>query len=45
MRADMRADNVPRSHNHAARCARCGYRNECDDGLASPHVRSDFEEW
>jgi len=25
--------DIPRSHNHAARCARCGYRNTCDQKI------------
>ena len=42
MRSDMHVDDVPRSHDQAARCARCGYRNECDDSLAMPEVGADF---
>lgn len=26
-------DDLPRSHDHQARCARCGYRNTCDQRL------------
>lgn len=44
MRADMRKPEVRRSHNHRARCARCGYRHECDDSLALPGVWPDFDE-
>ncbi len=36
--ADMKRDeykkDVPRSHEQAARCARCGFRNVCDQSLA-----------
>lgn len=36
--ADMKADDVkrdvPRSHEQASRCARCGFRNVCDQNLA-----------
>jgi CRISPR-associated exonuclease Cas4 len=36
--ADMKRDeykkDVPRSHEQAARCARCGFRNVCDQRLA-----------
>ena len=36
--ADMKRDeykkDVPRSHEQAARCARCGFRNACDQSLA-----------
>lgn len=35
--ADLRRDelrvNVPRSHEESRRCARCGYRQECDESL------------
>lgn len=35
--ADIKADDVkrdvPRSHEQAARCARCGFRNVCDQSL------------
>jgi CRISPR-associated exonuclease Cas4 len=35
--ADMKRDeykhDVPRSHEQAARCARCGYKNACDKSL------------
>ena len=35
--ADMKRDeykhDVPRSHEQAARCARCGYKNACDQSL------------
>lgn len=30
MRRDERKDKVDRSHDQAARCASCGYRNICD---------------
>ncbi len=26
-------EDIPRSHNHPNRCARCGYRNSCDQHL------------
>jgi CRISPR-associated exonuclease Cas4 len=46
MRASVPLDDVPRSHNQAARCARCGYRNECDQSLVAPGVGPAFEdEW
>ena len=36
--ADMKLDdvkrNVPRSHEQASRCTRCGYRSVCDQSLA-----------
>ena len=36
--ADMKEDDVrrdvPRSHEQASRCARCGFRNVCDQSLA-----------
>ncbi len=36
--ADMQQDDmkrqVPRSHEQASRCARCGFRNVCDQSLA-----------
>jgi CRISPR-associated exonuclease Cas4 len=36
--ADMKRDeykkDVPRSHEQAARCARCGFRNVCNQSLA-----------
>ena len=36
--ADMKRDeykkDIPRSHEQAARCARCGFRNVCDQSLA-----------
>lgn len=34
MRADRRAQNVPRSHDDPARCRYCGYREDCDERLA-----------
>lgn len=34
MRRDERKKDVERSHEHPARCARCGYRNLCDQNLA-----------
>ena len=33
MRRDEIKDDVDRSHEHAARCARCGFRNICDQSL------------
>ena len=33
MRRDGIKDDVERSHEHAARCARCGFRNLCDQSL------------
>jgi CRISPR-associated exonuclease Cas4 len=29
----QRKRNIPRSHDQPARCARCGFRNTCDDRL------------
>ncbi len=34
MRQEERYDDVPRSHEDPARCARCGYRSTCDQRLA-----------
>jgi CRISPR-associated exonuclease Cas4 len=34
MRRDERKNDVERSHEHAPRCARCGFRNLCDQSLA-----------
>lgn len=34
MRRDEYRDDVPRSHEDAARCRRCGFRNVCDQRLA-----------
>jgi CRISPR-associated exonuclease Cas4 len=34
MRRDLHSDNVHRSHDEAARCRGCGYRDECDERLA-----------
>lgn len=34
MKRDERKKDVPRSHEQAARCARCGFRNVCDQSLA-----------
>ena len=34
MRRDEIKDEVDRSHEHAARCASCGFRNLCDQSLA-----------
>jgi len=34
MRRDEIRDDVDRSHEQAARCARCGFRNLCDQSLA-----------
>jgi CRISPR-associated exonuclease Cas4 len=33
MRRDERKEQVDRSHEHPARCARCGFRNLCDQSL------------
>jgi CRISPR-associated exonuclease Cas4 len=33
MRVQERRPETPRSHNSAARCSRCGYRNICDQRL------------
>jgi CRISPR-associated exonuclease Cas4 len=34
MKRDEHKRNVPRSHEQPARCAKCGYRNVCDERLA-----------
>ncbi len=34
MKRDEHKKDVPRSHEQAGRCARCGYRNTCDQSLA-----------
>ena len=34
MRRDEIKDDVDRSHEHPPRCARCGFRNLCDQSLA-----------
>lgn len=34
MRRDEHRTSVPRSHEQAARCARCGFRTVCDQSLA-----------
>ncbi len=34
MKRDEHKRDVPRSHEQAGRCARCGYRNVCDQRLA-----------
>jgi CRISPR-associated exonuclease Cas4 len=34
MRRDERKNDVERSHEHAPRCTRCGFRNHCDQSLA-----------
>lgn len=34
MKRDERKKDVPRSHEQAARCTRCGFRNICDQSLA-----------
>lgn len=34
MRRDEHVGDVPRSHEQAARCARCGFRSICDQSLA-----------
>lgn len=33
MRRDERRHDVPRSHESAARCRGCGFRQDCDDAL------------
>ncbi len=33
MRASERRKDLPRSHEQAARCSRCGFRNVCDQRL------------
>jgi len=33
MKRDQHKKDVPRSHEQAARCARCGFRNVCDQRL------------
>ncbi len=33
MRTQERRSDVPRSHNSAARCSRCGFRSVCDQRL------------
>jgi CRISPR-associated exonuclease Cas4 len=33
MRRDERRDDVARSHENGARCAKCGFRNVCDQKL------------
>jgi CRISPR-associated exonuclease Cas4 len=35
IRAQEKSKNVPRSHNQAARCARCGYRSICEEKLGN----------
>jgi CRISPR-associated exonuclease Cas4 len=34
MREDDTRRNIPRSHEQASRCKRCGYRGICDESLA-----------
>ena len=34
MKRDTNKKDVPRSHEQASRCARCGYRKACDQRLA-----------
>jgi len=34
MRADLKASDVPRSHDSPARCAACGFRDVCGQSLA-----------
>jgi CRISPR-associated exonuclease Cas4 len=34
MKRDEHKRDVPRSHEQTARCAKCGYRNKCDQSLA-----------
>ncbi len=33
IRSDLSAPDVPRSHDHAARCGGCGYQGQCDQRL------------
>jgi len=33
MRRDERRDEIARSHDNSARCAKCGFRNVCDQKL------------
>ncbi len=33
IRADEEADDVPRSHNSAARCRGCGFNEVCDEAI------------
>jgi len=33
MKRDEHKKNIPRSHEQPARCAKCGYRNVCDERL------------
>jgi CRISPR-associated exonuclease Cas4 len=33
MQRDRRAQDLPRSHNSAARCRNCGFYADCDDRL------------
>jgi len=33
MKRDEYKDGVPRSHEQAARCAHCGYKNTCNQSL------------
>ena len=35
MKRDEHKKDVPRSHEQAGRCAKCGYRNTCDQRLTS----------
>jgi CRISPR-associated exonuclease Cas4 len=35
IRADRETEDVPRSHEQAARCRACGFRAVCDDSLAA----------
>jgi len=34
MKRDEHKSNIPRSHEQAARCAKCGFRKVCDQSLA-----------
>ncbi len=34
MKRDEHKHDVPRSHEQAARCAHCGFKNKCDQSLA-----------
>jgi len=34
MKRDEHKQEVPRSHEQAGRCAKCGFRNHCDQSLA-----------
>jgi CRISPR-associated exonuclease Cas4 len=44
MRASILAPNVRRSHNQPFRCARCGYREMCEESLAPAGAGSGVDE-